>query len=156
MPREEDAHIHKGRRKTADQRERVGQAPPLQNQETAWDANKITVPNPSDGPPEKAGLYKAKKNYWPASSLAVIKPSLSMPAPRMTSMARATSMNSTSLSPLTKAIFSARSLKISSMRGPRRSQVVSSLLILSLPLLAIWTTTVLFSSSTFCCWFGEG
>src|SRR6266404_5272972 len=95
-------------------------------------------------------------NYWPASSLAVIKPILSIPAPRMISMARATSLNITSLSPLTKAIFSARSLKISSMRGPRRSQVVSSWLILSLPLLAIWTTTVLFSSSTFCCWFGEG
>src|SRR5882672_6180218 len=55
-----------------------------------------------------------------------------------------------------KAIFSARSLKICSMRGPRPSQVVSSLLILSLPFFSTWTTTVLFSSSTFCCWFGEG
>src|SRR5260370_32330397 len=105
------------------QRERVEQAPPLQTEE----------------------------NYWPASSLAVIKPILSMPAPRMISMARGTSMHSTSLSPLTKAIFSARSLKICSMRGPSPSQVVSSLFILSLPFMAIWTTTDLFSSSTFCC-----
>ncbi len=32
-----------------------------------------------------------EQNYWPASSLAVIKPTLSMPALRMTSIARATS-----------------------------------------------------------------
>ena len=70
-----------------------------------------------------------RETYCPASSFAVIRPTLSMPEPRMMSMARATSANSTSLSPLTKATFSARSLKICSMRGPRSSQVESSLLI---------------------------
>src|SRR6266852_5290681 len=79
-----------------------------------------------------------------------------MPAPRMMSMARATSPNSTSLSPFTKAIFSARSLKICSMRGPRPSQVESSLLILTLPLVSTCTTTVWFSSSTSCFWLGFG
>src|SRR5579859_2327871 len=74
----------------------------------------------------------------------------------MMSMARATSANSTSLSPLTKAIFSARSLKICSMRGPRPSQVESSLLILTLPFISTCTTTVLFSNSWFCCWLGLG
>src|SRR6202040_2979995 len=82
------------------------------------------------------------ESYCPASSLAVIKPTLSMPAPRMTSIARATDMNSTSLSPLTNATFSARSLKICSMRGPRASQLASSLLILSLSPFRTWTTTV--------------
>src|SRR5499433_1755353 len=61
-----------------------------------------------------------------------------------------------SLSPLTKATFSARSLKICSMRGPRPSQLESSLLILTLPSLVTCTTTVLFSRSWFCCWFGFG
>src|ERR1700737_3321926 len=98
----------------------------------------------------------AEEFYWPASNLAVIRPTLSITEPRMISMARATSPNSTSLSPLTKAIFSARSLKICSMRGPRLSQVESSLLILTLPLVSTCTTTVLFSSSTSCFWFGFG
>src|SRR5713101_1671859 len=74
----------------------------------------------------------------------------------MMSMARATSPNNTSLSPLTKAIFSARSLKICSRRGPRPSQVASSLLILTLPFINTCTTTVWFSNSWFCCWFGFG
>src|SRR5215472_9626523 len=85
-----------------------------------------------------------------------MRPTLSMPAPFMISMARATSIKRTSLSPLTNATFSARSLKICSIRGPRVSQVVSSLLILSFPFCSTWTTTVLFSSSWFCCWLGEG
>src|SRR4029077_18908839 len=94
-------------------------------------------------------LLRTPKTYCPASIFAVIKPTLSMPAPRMISMARATSANSTSLSPLTKAIFSARSLKICSMRGPRPSQVASSLLILTLLFDKTCTTTVLFSKSWF-------
>src|SRR5215510_5543932 len=61
-----------------------------------------------------------------------------------------------SLSPLTNATFSARSLKICSMRGPRPSQLESSLLILTLLSLVTCTTTVLFSRSWFCCWFGFG
>src|SRR5712692_3673306 len=74
----------------------------------------------------------------------------------MMSMARATSPNNTSLSPLTKAIFSARSLKICSRRGPRPSQVASSLLILTLPFINTCTTTVWFSNFWFCCWLGFG
>src|SRR5260221_1573646 len=73
------------------------------------------------------------RNYWPASSLAVIKPILSIPAPRMISMALATSWNIASLSPFTKAIFSARSLKICSIRRPSCSQLESSWLIFTLP-----------------------
>src|SRR5215831_1857647 len=61
-----------------------------------------------------------------------------------------------SLSPLTNATFSARSLKICSMRGPKPSQLESSLLILTLLSLVTCTTTVLFSRSWFCCWFGFG
>ena len=79
-----------------------------------------------------------------------------MPAARMISMARATSAKSTESSPLTKAILSARSLKICSRRPCKPSQVASSWLILSLPPAVTCTTTVLLSSSWLCCWFGEG
>src|SRR6267154_2058334 len=71
--------------------------------------------------------------YFPASRLAVINPTLSMPDKRMISMALATWANSTASSPLTKATFSARSLKTSDSRGPSESQVASSSLIFSFP-----------------------
>src|SRR5215467_10213179 len=108
------------------------------------------------GPGSKPKRQPRALPYCPASSLAVIKPTLSIPEARMMSMARATSWNWMSLSPLTNATFSARSLKICSMRGPRPSQLESSLLILTLLSLVTCTTTVLFSRSWFCCWFGFG
>ena len=68
---------------------------------------------PCENPEKRQRDEDAALNmYWPASILAVIRPTLSMPLARMISMARATLANSTSLSPFTKAIFSARSLKI--------------------------------------------
>jgi len=76
---------------------------------------------------------KPDRTYFPASRLAVINPTLSMPEPRMMSMALATSAKRTASSPLTKATFSARSLNTSDRRGPSESQVASSSLIFSFP-----------------------
>src|ERR1700677_1027302 len=61
-----------------------------------------------------------------AGRLAVIRPTLSIPAPRMMSTARATCTNSTASSPWTKATFSARCLKIFSRREPKSSHATVS------------------------------
>src|SRR5208283_1189781 len=70
-------------------------------------------------------------NYWPASILAVIKPTLSTPAECAISITWATSLNVRSGSALTNITFSARVLKMSFKRPSRLSHVTSSWLILS-------------------------
>src|SRR5271170_242069 len=65
-------------------------------------------------------LLSLERHYLSlAGRLAVIRPTLSIPAPRRMSTARATCTNSTASSPWTKATFSARRLKISSRREPK-------------------------------------
>ena len=95
------------------------------------------------------------RRYFPASRLAVIKPTLSMPELRMMSMALATSAKRTASSPLTKATFSARSLKTSERRGPSVSQVASSSLIFSFPVSSNLHHDRLLLECVCCCfWFG--
>src|SRR5579863_9814714 len=107
-----------------------------------------------DGGQPSAAAPPPRADYFPASRLAVISPTLSIPEPRMTSMARATSAKRTLSSPLTNATFSARSLKTSVRRGPSESQVASSSLIFSLPVSRICTTIVFCKVCGCCCWLG--
>jgi len=94
----------------------------------------------------KNGELTAWLRAWQLSSQ-----SCPIPAPRMMSMARATSMKSASLSPLTNAIFFRALLE--NLLDARAKLIEARIFLIDLDfaVLGNWTTTVLFSSSMFCC-----